>query len=115
MSNIKPFIRKDWLEQLDMDIPETTEDFYDYLTAVKETDLIGKGENEEIPFGANDIDHLYHYLKGSFGLGNRGSENKYLDLDPETEKVRFYPATEDRKSTRLNSSHVAISYAVFCL
>src|SRR5690625_7867828 len=25
------------------------------------------------------------------------------------------PALEDRKSTRLNSSHVAISYAVFCL
>src|SRR5439155_7528669 len=24
-------------------------------------------------------------------------------------------AAEDRKSTRLNSSHVAISYAVFCL
>src|SRR5437870_9882437 len=26
-----------------------------------------------------------------------------------------HPAEEDRKSTRLNSSHVAISYAVFCL
>src|SRR5439155_16231573 len=25
------------------------------------------------------------------------------------------PRVEDRKSTRLNSSHVAISYAVFCL
>src|SRR5690625_6802349 len=25
------------------------------------------------------------------------------------------PSLEDRKSTRLNSSHVAISYAVFCL
>src|SRR5690625_1731043 len=25
------------------------------------------------------------------------------------------PGGEDRKSTRLNSSHVAISYAVFCL
>src|SRR5437660_9160237 len=25
------------------------------------------------------------------------------------------PPTADRKSTRLNSSHVAISYAVFCL
>src|SRR5690625_5730128 len=25
------------------------------------------------------------------------------------------PGQEDRKSTRLNSSHVAISYAVFCL
>src|SRR5690349_22321987 len=26
-----------------------------------------------------------------------------------------FPAAEDRKSTRLNSSHVEISYAVFCL
>src|SRR5436309_11269450 len=26
-----------------------------------------------------------------------------------------HPAVEDRKSTRLNSSHVKISYAVFCL
>src|SRR5438477_9008492 len=25
------------------------------------------------------------------------------------------PAAEDRKSTRLNSSHMSISYAVFCL
>src|SRR5439155_20830996 len=27
----------------------------------------------------------------------------------------FEPSGPDRKSTRLNSSHVAISYAVFCL
>src|ERR1039458_8348270 len=26
-----------------------------------------------------------------------------------------YPAFQDRKSTRLNSSHLGISYAVFCL
>src|SRR5690625_1626774 len=29
--------------------------------------------------------------------------------------LRLLEPTEDRKSTRLNSSHVAISYAVFCL
>src|SRR5207245_6792308 len=28
---------------------------------------------------------------------------------------RFRPASRDRKSTRLNSSHGSISYAVFCL
>src|SRR5436305_12057930 len=28
---------------------------------------------------------------------------------------RHDPGAEDRKSTRLNSSHVRISYAVFCL
>src|SRR5690606_40007135 len=27
----------------------------------------------------------------------------------------LYPRLQDRKSTRLNSSHVKISYAVFCL
>src|SRR3989442_4144162 len=30
-------------------------------------------------------------------------------------KVPLQRITEDRKSTRLNSSHVRISYAVFCL
>src|SRR5439155_25556941 len=29
--------------------------------------------------------------------------------------AQFAQAVQDRKSTRLNSSHVAISYAVFCL
>src|SRR5699024_12824825 len=29
--------------------------------------------------------------------------------------IRFIEKMQDRKSTRLNSSHVSISYAVFCL
>src|SRR5699024_11323138 len=29
--------------------------------------------------------------------------------------IRKIPIDQDRKSTRLNSSHVSISYAVFCL
>src|SRR5690625_6436838 len=36
-------------------------------------------------------------------------EEQYVDGDGDTHTAR------DRKSTRLNSSHVAISYAVFCL
>src|SRR5437899_4459333 len=32
-----------------------------------------------------------------------------------TEKKRIFTAGKDRKSTRLNSSHLGISYAVFCL
>src|SRR5438034_5544479 len=34
-------------------------------------------------------------------------------LDPEVGDISGYK--EDRKSTRLNSSHTVISYAVFCL
>src|SRR3989442_3480708 len=38
-------------------------------------------------------------------------------LSPEViRRLRYWPKAErDRKSTRLNSSHVRISYAVFCL
>src|SRR5215510_15153517 len=38
------------------------------------------------------------------------------DLHIDLTRERIYtPSERDRKSTRLNSSHVAISYAVFCL
>src|SRR5439155_16160368 len=36
-------------------------------------------------------------------------------LFPHQEKSHTNKCRRDRKSTRLNSSHVAISYAVFCL
>src|SRR5690242_21305901 len=50
----------------------------------------------------------------------RGSERRVaaeLDLDRRREpaQVVLRPAPLDRKSTRLNSSHMSISYAVFCL
>src|SRR5690606_40696073 len=37
------------------------------------------------------------------------------ELDAEREAGLWADGEEDRKSTRLNSSHVKISYAVFCL
>src|SRR5215510_15802594 len=36
-------------------------------------------------------------------------------LQPRSSSTPGRPSSADRKSTRLNSSHVAISYAVFCL
>src|SRR5207245_9598913 len=48
----------------------------------------------------------------------RASNRTITDCDPSAhaEIVRFEArATTDRKSTRLNSSHGSISYAVFCL
>src|SRR5437762_10165350 len=36
-------------------------------------------------------------------------------IDPHVEPRRFTTVEPDRKSTRLNSSHRCISYAVFCL
>src|SRR5437870_5378666 len=50
---------------------------------------------------------------GSFWRG-RSTESE--SCHPSREPLRrSFPQALDRKSTRLNSSHVAISYAVFCL
>src|SRR5258708_14211224 len=50
---------------------------------------------------------------GSESFGRKVS-NSTNDSEPKIEQVRGQ-IREDRKSTRLNSSHQIISYAVFCL
>src|SRR5690625_5825422 len=46
---------------------------------------------------------------------NRTSRRAFTKLRSEFDALRFPAGERDRKSTRLNSSHVAISSAVFCL
>src|SRR3712207_7429288 len=58
-------------------------------------------------------------MPGVFG-GYRGDDAAAYDRRHEfpftyRELVPYYEWVEDRKSTRLNSSHANISYAVFCL
>jgi len=86
------WIREDWLETLDMEMPETTDEFYQYLKAVKEENPSGNGENDEVPFGGNGVGGLVNQLEGAWGLGNRGIANGgHVDIDPETDELRFIP------------------------
>src|SRR5690625_7026030 len=71
---------------------------------IEQTDWLKKGANLLI-FGASGLGKTHLASCLGYGLLERGH------------RVKFISAREltDRKSTRLNSSHVAISYAVFCL
>src|SRR5690625_6254033 len=51
----------------------------------------------------------------SFQFGYELSQDEFSVGDTVKFNVTTRDVTQDRKSTRLNSSHVAISYAVFCL
>src|SRR2546428_9977614 len=61
--------------------------------------------------GVTIKEHVHDYGEESFYV-LRGHGQVHLRNG---ETVVFHPAHADRKSTRLNSSHDQISYAVFCL
>ncbi|GAB6929145.1 extracellular solute-binding protein [Paenibacillus sp. JCM 10914] len=86
------WINQDWLTELGMEEPQTTDEFYAYLKAVKETDLNGNGKNDEIPYGATGITGIIDHLKGSWGLGTSGLGHKFVDVDPASGKLRFTKA-----------------------
>src|SRR5256885_12065862 len=56
--------------------------------------------------------HLADELEIDPSVINEGTRFKQ---DLEADSLDLYTLVQDRKSTRLNSSHLVISYAVFCL
>lgn len=95
----KLYINQDFLDKLGMDEPETLDELYEFLVAVKENDLNGNGIDDEVPFAASGDSHLFRLLMGSFGLGNRGIVNHpYVDIHPQTGELRFIPTTPEYKA-----------------
>src|SRR5438445_2915289 len=54
-------------------------------------------------------------VSGDQAAGGRAGREERLRVRCGDIRVRHSPSSGDRKSTRLNSSHANISYAVFCL
>lgn len=94
----KGWVNGEWLDELDMDNPETTEEFYEYLKAVKENDLNGNGEADEIPLSSvAEMSRIIHWISGAFGVHNKGQLHTLVDEDLETGDIRFTPTSDDYK------------------
>lgn len=89
----RPWINTEHLKELNMDMPETTDDYYEFLKGVK--DLAPAGDNT-IPYGGTVITELVEWLSGSFGVMNRGAANANFDLG-EDDNIRFYANTDEYK------------------
>src|SRR5258708_25177944 len=59
--------------------------------------------------------HQRFRLDNRHDLQDRGKPTIHLNEEPAIVVREAGSASQDRKSTRLNSSHQIISYAVFCL
>ena len=88
------FINKTWLDALGLDIPETTDEFYEVLQAFKEGDPNGNGKADEIPFSGLDREwwpfQSLRTLGGSFFFP-MGPENLKVNADG---KLEYVPLSE---------------------
>lgn len=62
-------IRRDWLDKLNLSVPETPEEWYTVLKAFKEQDPNGNGVADEIPFTARKFNGLTKF-NSAFGVND---------------------------------------------
>lgn len=91
-------INTTWLDNLGLEMPTTTEEFYNVLKAFKEQDANGNGDpNDEIPF-TTDPDGMFSFqdLFNSFGITN--TSNFFNEkMDVRDNQVRFLPVQPEFK------------------
>lgn len=86
-------------DKLGLTEPNTLEELYDNLIAIRDSDVNGNGEADEIPFLAS-IGSAVEYIGGAYKLKNRGLSAGNIDAQPDdADKVRFWPATDDYRET----------------
>lgn len=80
------YIRRDWLKKLNLEIPNTMEEFYNILKSFKTQDPNGNGLNDEIPYFERSSEFVEKELLGLFGA----EISFYVDNN----KVKFGPTQE---------------------
>src|SRR5438270_8915176 len=98
----------------------TPRDLHEYLTTFIKQAIVTYLSQQQIDFDAEELEiDLRFSAQTSFGdysipVMKWASKNK-LGRPPLAIAEALATVLRDRKSTRLNSSHSQISYAVFCL
>ena len=91
-------INKNWLDQLNMDIPKTIDEFEAMLIAFRDNDMNGNGNpNDEIPLLIGDgVANPYAHLQALLGFWGIATKNSALDsyTTVKNSVVSFAPMTQ---------------------
>jgi putative aldouronate transport system substrate-binding protein len=98
-----PMIRKDWLDKLGLQVPETIDDWYNVLKAFKERDPNGNGKKDEVPFSSvtsADESYIYNFAD-AWGIDLNEDqrwieENGKLIYTPIDPRAKEYLATMNK-------------------
>lgn len=75
-------IRKDWLENLELEEPKTIEDFYKMLKSFKEEDPDGNGKDDTYGMVVSKYEGPWDVMQTWFGVPNKWGENDKGELEP---------------------------------
>lgn len=97
---LKVWMNKAWLDKLGMQVPTTTEEFYQVLKAFKEKDPNGNGKQDEIPLTGSDemwTGNVTAFLMNAFIVDDYTEKTTGTFLRVVNDKVEFVANTEEWK------------------
>ncbi len=100
-------VRQDWLDELKLPMPQTTDEFFDTLVAFRDQDPDGNKKNDTYGLITNGLDKLVSYSVGFWGLPHDerstgflqvGDHYEYWAIQPEVkEALRWVKKLNDNK------------------
>lgn len=97
---LKVWMNKAWLDKFGMQVPTTTEEFYQVLKAFKEKDPNGNGKQDEIPLTGSDemwTGNVTAFLMNAFIVDDYTEKTTGTFLRVVNDKVEFVANTEEWK------------------
>jgi putative aldouronate transport system substrate-binding protein len=92
----KIFYNQKWLDSVKRPEPATADEILSLFRLYKQ---VNPGGREKcIPLECNDIGGVVTYFHGIFGLQNRGSNTRWVDMDPKTNTLRFFLGADEYRS-----------------
>ena len=89
-------IRQDWLDKLDLKVPETIDDWYNVLTAFKTNDLNGEGAGAVTPLVLDRAWENYYYnFADAWGIELNPNNDFWLARDGKMEYAPLLPEAKE--------------------
>ncbi|OBZ12702.1 MULTISPECIES: ABC transporter substrate-binding protein [Bacillales] len=99
-NGLKLWINKAWLDKLGLQLPTTTDEFYEVLKAFKEQDPNGNGKKDELPLTGSDemwAGNVSAFLMNAFIVDDYTEKNAGTFLSVKDGKVDFTANKEEWK------------------
>lgn len=92
--NTVVYVRKDWLDKLNLQVPSTVDEYVDMLKAFKEKDPNGNGKPDEIPFSGRQNFAFAEAFFGAYDVVPDGWKFEHNELIPNLIRPEMKTALE---------------------